>query len=550
MAPHGMSFDYSVERGLMILHRMLLSSEFYPIVQETFFRGHIASSDVMLETERAVIRKEEVLNLKEYIASRERGLLSLHLGAEYSDYMRRERISEGFRPVYRIFSLDLDCKVTGEAYFTQQAFMAGLYGVSMMQRFMDRLTKEVDLMVCFTGGGWHVYFASERLARQDSQGRAVILQNLQRESVFSMRRDGTFARNFNGHLVLRQGVSWKMGDLVHTAKDGTVRDVWECRREAWFLIANEDCFLRAAPLREKDWLAPGGPVSSILFTVQPLARSVEVSQRLASMVEDLEKGRVRVFSSLMAAVARVMQLAAVKEEDALTLGSSVWLRAVVMYACISHDCCVSGMHLDHHTRDSRQMLRAPLSAKVKSRSWGEVTSYISLPLGSPGEAVRRTWEGGHLEVTGLEDSLLMREQPVLEAALRHFYGWARRVSASIAAASNAPPLQAARAGRLEEEGLDDLPGEHLELCVALLELPHAEEERCEGGNTLLDVVAQKERDERLALQEAGDVHLLGGWLVLVPRLVCGGGADDDGLDMIIELLVQELHGPHPLFVGQ
>eukprot|EP00960_Hanusia_phi_P010174 296986-Hanusia_phi.AAC.1 len=421
--------DYLLERGLLLLHRLLSSTEFFPHVQRVFFRGHMGCGDVMLETERVRVRKQEVRDLREFVRSRERGLLTVHLGAEYSDLIHRERLLNSFEPVYRVFSLDLDCTKAGGDFFVSQAFMAALYGVSAAARFLPG-SGEDDVLVCFTGGGWHVYLASDRLARVDSRVRRSMLLNLGRRPVFALRRDGTPMRTLDGHLGLQTGTKWASGDLVQISDDGTVRYVWECGRESAFLAEHEEWLLKAAASRQREWLAPCGPASSILLSVVPVASSLEVAERLRGLAKDLDAGRVRCSRSLMASLSRLQAFAASRGEDQLSLAGKGWLRAVVAYACISFDCTASGMHLDHHTGDMRQMLRAPLSAKVKAHADGTMVSYVSLPLGTPSEAVRRCWEDGSLQATDLVDSLKMDEQPVLGPALGRFFAWARRMRLS------------------------------------------------------------------------------------------------------------------------
>eukprot|EP00960_Hanusia_phi_P075085 768373-Hanusia_phi.AAC.2 len=401
-------------------------------------------ADVMLETESGIVRNVEIDSLQKYIRERVKGfiesrlpaLITLHLGAEFVvDQGMKKQLGHDLcerKPAYRVFCLDLDCNEAGEEFFPSHAFMAALYAVSTLQQFGTPPVNDDDAMVCFTGG-FHVYFASSRLAALDTDQRSSLLRGIEREPLFVMTDSGNFRRKAVGppHMWFGRFVEWRMGSLFRMDKEGCYRLVWDCARESHFLVAHTEAFLRASVMREREWLVPFGPVSSALASTREVARAECVRGRLDTLQNDLDAGRVGCMASLLSSLGRLTDYAKSKGEDPLEFASGSWLSAVVMYACISYDCAVSGLSLDHHTRSMTHMLRAPLSAKIKrwkdGPTSGTVTSYISLPLGNPAQAVEATWDQAALQATDMRDSVQPRDNPALEGGLGRFYAWSRRV---------------------------------------------------------------------------------------------------------------------------
>eukprot|EP00960_Hanusia_phi_P054154 762559-Hanusia_phi.AAC.3 len=415
----------TIEAGAYILRELLLQSELYPILQQSFYHGNVECADVMLEMDWGKIRKKEVSDLREHIRQNQKGFKALHLGAKFSDMMHRAQLLRDFNPVYRVFNIDVDCCSSGPELFVSQAFMAGLHCLSVLRQFMTDGSEE-QALVCFTGG-WHLYFASDHLARLPTEVRCAMLRNLQRPSFFARNKtnDAFLYDKATGLMQLPPGVAWHRGCLLRTyRKEGITVMEWDCGRDLDFLLRHKKPFLSAAQNRMQQYHAA---VVSALNIARHEARSLEVRERVDGLARDVGERRLTNMMAVMHAVNRIERFAELKQEDPCSFGCKGWLTAVIMYACISYDCTRSGMFIDLHSGNMTQMLRAPLSAKVKKQKDNSVTSYIALPLGTPSEAVQCTWAGGTLQLTDLCDSLDMQEQPRLQTGLFRFYRWCRRL---------------------------------------------------------------------------------------------------------------------------
>ncbi|EKX34882.1 hypothetical protein GUITHDRAFT_118922 [Guillardia theta CCMP2712] len=412
-----------VEHGLRVLYRCLLSTPFFGVVQQTFFRGNVTCADVMLETDRSKIRKVEVADLKAFVRKYLDPLRSFHFGCEYNQPIHRERImTHGFAPAFRVLSLDIDSAMSVEPFWKQQAFMTCLLANAVLRRFMPAEATERHVLVCFTGGGWHVYFACARLAK--SQARWAIVENISRASLFATERGGgsnpRFRRDREGFLQLPFGCEWVDGDLLHRRVDEAPDVVWKSREDIALLVDNLGYFLRDTQGRHREWLGEKGPIVSVLRSVRHIPHTLDVKERLDGLVREVREGRVRLMGPLFSSLSRISQFENMQARRSC-VADAAWLKGAVMYACISHDCFVSGYHVDQNCGQMQQMLRGPLSAKVRA-SGG---CFLSYPIGNLSEVLQATYKEAVVRVTDLSDTYDIEKQPILKKGLVRFYAWAR-----------------------------------------------------------------------------------------------------------------------------
>jgi hypothetical protein len=412
-----------VEHGLRVLYRCLLSTPFFEIVQRTFFRGNVTCADVMLETDKSKIRKVEVEDLKAFVRKYLDPLRSFHFGCEYHQPIHRERITtSGLVPAFRVLSLDIDSAMSVEPFWKQQAFMTCLLANAVLRRFMPAEATERHVLVCFTGGGWHVYFACARLAR--CRSRWAIVDNVSRASLFATERGGGsnphFRRDKDGFLQLPYRCEWVGGDLLQNRVDDVPDVIWQSREDTALLVDNLGYFLRDTHGRHREWMGEKGPVVSILRSVRHIPHNVEVRERLDDLVKDVQDGRVRLMGALLSSLSRISQFEHMQVKSSC-VADAVWLKGVVMYACINHDCFLSGYHVDKNCGQMQQMLRGPFSAKVRASG----DCFLSYPIGNLSEVLQATYKEAVVRVTDLSDTYDVEKQPVLKKGLTRFYAWAR-----------------------------------------------------------------------------------------------------------------------------
>ncbi|EKX45515.1 hypothetical protein GUITHDRAFT_108776 [Guillardia theta CCMP2712] len=120
-----------------------------------------------------MLLKKNNISVLDFMKKMGNRLVSFHFGAVYSHDIAMRELVDGFKPVY---------------------------GASKLGKKRFGSSFRNDVMVCFTGCGWHCYWSNERLARvASSSGFGAVMKNLELRHPFDVNREGTaYVRGADG----------------------------------------------------------------------------------------------------------------------------------------------------------------------------------------------------------------------------------------------------------------------------------------------------------------------------------------------------------------
>lgn len=350
-----------------------------------FGRVSCSRADLMVDLvnrqgDAVVVRKRNNLSVRDFLLKIGDRLLSFHFGALYSHDMAMRDLVEGFKVDYRLFCLDFDADDTGEEYWWSQLVVVQMTMVDLRRRFGMR---GVSDLVCFSGGGWHGYYGSDRMATDPSREKfEAVMKNVERQQMFQVDGKG-YARGLDGYFKLAPGV---VGDLDFLFKENfeeqtryVVLDLYEEERLLAKVLPH---FPQQFKRRFRRWMEPKGVVASVLVRmVERAGISLRAKTMVQRMVNDIDGGNFRSFEGFKSALNRVVQFTRCNGE-----GNSVFFErdralGVLAYFCLMADCVESGLHVDFHMANPSQPLRGVFSPKVKPGVVDPGAVYVSCPVG-------------------------------------------------------------------------------------------------------------------------------------------------------------------------
>lgn len=404
-----------------ILHRTLSSADFYRNLETAFFGRRVDHADIMLNHNEGFCSRKEVKDLAQTMKQHGDRITAVNFGARYNESHARWGFMEK-KPVERVFCFDFDFKKPNPDCFMSQAFVVGMTCRIVMKQFMRGPISDNDVLICYTGGGWHAYFSSKNLLDTGTQLRRAIRQNVQRELLLNATREtGEYTRELDGHYSLARGYLIHDGSII--SRNG--RLLWDSRTDRCFVPEFMAAFMVNCKKREGEWLKPYGVVASILFRVMRSGVPDMLEEGLETIVNDINGGRLKIMKHVFFDIEKLQSKAQMKKSKSMWFQDDS-LKSIIVYVCVTHDCLVTSMDIDDHLDHMDWMLRCVLSPKIKEDSSGNVIAPISYPVGNIKDAVHASYQDCSVHVGMLNDSPSLQDQPLLQKGLKKFNAWAKR----------------------------------------------------------------------------------------------------------------------------
>jgi len=374
-----------------------------------------------------VVRKKNNMSVLDFMRKMGDRLVSFHFGAVYSHDIAMRELMDGFKPTYRLFCMDFDARDTSDAFWWSQLAVVYMTSKLGQQRFGSSYRN--DVMLCFTGGGWHCYWSNETFARvASSTGFQAVTKNLELVHPFEVNGESTdYVRGGDGYYRLVAG-SEGMLDFLY-------KDDFETGRRCILCDLGDhevalDRMVHHLPVRFTErfarWMEPKGIVASVMVNLCGPQNSLRVNAMIQRIVGDIDGGNFRSFDGFQNSLVRVALFARCNKEDRSLFFEVERVYHLILFCCVMFDCLESGMAMDMHMADPRHMLRGVFSPKVKPEVEDPGRVYLSYPLPARWYALDRMDRSvGSLTLGEACD----KENPKLLRGVKRFRMWMEMLDA-------------------------------------------------------------------------------------------------------------------------
>lgn len=293
------------------------------------------------------------------------GIVGYHFGCKYHKDIQTATLEKDFVFKSRLYCLDLDFRVLEKDY---HLIYIDYVIDTVTKKFMTGYENPFNTMICFSGGGWHIYFNDKRAMKWNENIRRVVNHYVDWITFFDRSRD------FSQPLTLVDGMEW-------TADVTILRDERVAfHPDDYLYVYNRHFKVLLNDNDHRRFLHENGPVFSFLRMMMKFVQSE--TNKL-----DVHFTKLLKFESINS-IFKWIDDFKIHAKDCRFENPFQYperLKVTIFYICVQKVMKLNELSVDKGLDSVQHMLRGPFSFKFKRQPSGskyKFDGYPSLPLGT------------------------------------------------------------------------------------------------------------------------------------------------------------------------